>query len=578
MDLEKLREQKKKTLGPKVAFIQYITVWELYNLLKGGKIYTDPSYQRPACWDMKKKVSYIFDLNVGGIVMTFYLVDVEKSMEECKEWGENDVDYLYYKNLHEKGYKYLSLDGNNRSISVKEFFEDGVGFTDCVLKDSEGLVDDLPIYEQVMYYGQLPSRWQKKFKNKKVPVQFVEAATIDDLHYEFAKLNILSALNHPELRNAIRALVADHVRLMAQEPMMDENQNMVSGKFWDDFSEIFTSKVLARRKSDEFYQRLVLLTHHGLKNFNIGEIDLGHEALDQMFYDDLPKKQDFDVCEKLCKVDVEIAKIIKGKAGLKPKFVINFHIFQLALRNEGFFVNTADPAFEQFANELFHHETLRKQWFCVSDEDRKKRQNGEISDEDWKKILLSDCYEYAMDSANGTRGGSLHKRLEACKKSVDVLTAMPQFETLFETLPTPRKSFGLSTRERIARSQNWVCALTGRGFTLSQLQNAEVVVDHWVPLNKGGSNDLSNIRIMFAGANIQKSDDFVKEISYDKNTESEDFIEKLQEKKFADLGDGFTAVLSKIQSSFENIVNAVLVESTKTTKYMNIIHNEGVQQ
>ena len=39
MDLEKLREQKKKTLGPKAAFIQYVEIGTVYNWVKNNKIH-----------------------------------------------------------------------------------------------------------------------------------------------------------------------------------------------------------------------------------------------------------------------------------------------------------------------------------------------------------------------------------------------------------------------------------------------------------------------------------------------------------------------------------------------------------
>tara|TARA_R110000824_G_scaffold158156_1_gene331861 strand:+ start:134 stop:1864 length:1731 start_codon:yes stop_codon:yes gene_type:complete len=573
-NLEKIRKRRKKSLGPVVDSIVEWTIWDLYKLLGKNKIYSDASYQRPACWNRERKVSYIFNLLVGGIKSPFYFSDVESCAEACHEkWKEEDSDYQYYVNLEEK-YKYLSLDGNNRSCAIKEFFTGSLTLRDCELRDPSGLVASHQIDStREVKFEELPCEWQNKFKQIKVPVCVVKAATVSDLHFEFAKLNSIEALNHQELRNSIRSKMADEVREMAQEPIMNVAGKIHSGEFWKDFEEVFTQADIKRRKSDEFYARLLLLTYLHRKKFK-NQISLMHASLDEAYHDNSPKRKDLDLCKKLCQTDMEMAKVTKG-SGCKPtkKLVVNLHLFQLALKDEGLYIDTSDSEFQTLVNELDNHETLRKtEWYVIPPTIKQKQ--ATCSDKEWGKIKNDYSYEHWMETANQSADNSLRPRFEAAEKSVEILVKDPRFQKVFKALPTPRKNFGLKVKETLAISQNWCCALTGRTFDKRQLRDAQVVADHWVPLDGGGSNDLSNIRIMFAGANASKSTDHLKEISYEDSEENEQLIEDLKNNKCSNLSDGFTAIIAAVQKSTG--IDVLLVPDDKAGKYMQIIHNISI--
>ena len=60
--------------------------------------------------------------------------------------------------------------------------------------------------------------------------------------------------------------------------------------------------------------------------------------------------------------------------------------------------------------------------------------------------------------------------------------------------------------ERILKAQKYRCFLTGRPLTPS-----DVSVDHLVPLSRGGSQDVSNLRLVTRGANHAKSNLLLQE-------------------------------------------------------------------
>ena len=61
--------------------------------------------------------------------------------------------------------------------------------------------------------------------------------------------------------------------------------------------------------------------------------------------------------------------------------------------------------------------------------------------------------------------------------------------------------------ERILKAQKYRCFLTGRPLTPS-----DGSVDHLVPLSRGGSQDVSNLRLVTRGANHAKSNLLLQEV------------------------------------------------------------------
>ena len=61
----------------------------------------------------------------------------------------------------------------------------------------------------------------------------------------------------------------------------------------------------------------------------------------------------------------------------------------------------------------------------------------------------------------------------------------------------PRRRMAL----RVAQEQDWLCATCGGIFPWGRLE-----LDHVVPLNRGGSNDRSNLQILCTACHAAKTD------------------------------------------------------------------------
>ena len=100
-----------------------ITVKEFTDLKLDKLIKLEPSFQRGtddvSSWNDENKKDYIHSTLEGTATNFIHLVNVKEALEYNE--GGDPESYDYFKKLDEEGYIYLSIDGNNRSISLKDF-------------------------------------------------------------------------------------------------------------------------------------------------------------------------------------------------------------------------------------------------------------------------------------------------------------------------------------------------------------------------------------------------------------------------------------------------------------------------
>lgn len=80
-----------------------------------GKTFLDLSFQRDGGWNENDKLSFLKSTkSVGQILAAIYICDIN----ECYKNSPDEVTKIYFFDLLQKGWKYLSIDGNNRSKTL----------------------------------------------------------------------------------------------------------------------------------------------------------------------------------------------------------------------------------------------------------------------------------------------------------------------------------------------------------------------------------------------------------------------------------------------------------------------------
>jgi len=99
------------------------TAHSLAALMRDNGIYLDDSFQSYHRWVTENNQHYMRSLLNGKAPTSIYLADIAKCQASVeKKYGRKHEDYIFYQELLDKGYKYITIDGNNRTRCVTDFF------------------------------------------------------------------------------------------------------------------------------------------------------------------------------------------------------------------------------------------------------------------------------------------------------------------------------------------------------------------------------------------------------------------------------------------------------------------------
>ena len=187
---------------------------EFSSIKSGKKIKLDPSFQvgtdEESRWDKRQQKKYIKSVALRAAPSPFVVVDNQSAFDYNSARGNDDDSIKYFDSLR-VDYKYLSIDGNNRSIAIRNFVNDEIG---------------LPHGTYILEDSNLPVRVKKgsdKFStmNLQLRNQIMDASLLitvykdvvkSDLPVLFRNINDGIKLNGQQIRQSYPSLIADYVR------------------------------------------------------------------------------------------------------------------------------------------------------------------------------------------------------------------------------------------------------------------------------------------------------------------------------------------------------------------------------
>jgi hypothetical protein len=96
------------------------------------KTFLDLSFQRDGGWSKKQKLLFLESTkNIGQILSPIYICDIN----ECYKNSPDEETKIYFFNLLQDGWRYLSIDGNNRSVAL-------VSYKDTIINDNWTLLSN----------------------------------------------------------------------------------------------------------------------------------------------------------------------------------------------------------------------------------------------------------------------------------------------------------------------------------------------------------------------------------------------------------------------------------------------------
>jgi hypothetical protein len=171
------------------------------HLVKGNRVYYDPTIQRRKVWKPLDKIGYRESLLDGTDASNILLCDIKSSMDNSFTTG-NMKDYEYFSKLFNQGYRYISIDGGNR--------------TEYLLEEFNKIDWGVPLSDE-MY----------DFFNIHIDIKYLYNATKNQLHKAFINLNSNTSANPQERRNAMEGIIPEFVRKVGVE--YSEELQMIKG-------------------------------------------------------------------------------------------------------------------------------------------------------------------------------------------------------------------------------------------------------------------------------------------------------------------------------------------------------------
>lgn len=155
-------------------------------IIRGNKIYSDQSIQRRKVWGKSNRVGYHQSLVEGTDTSNIVLCDIKSSMDYAST-SNNMKDYEYFSKLWNQGFRYISIDGGNRTEYLMDIYK--------------GIDWNIPMSDEM-----------SDFLDTEINLVCMFNATKLQLHKTFINLNSGVSGNSQEKRNAMEGIVSDFIR------------------------------------------------------------------------------------------------------------------------------------------------------------------------------------------------------------------------------------------------------------------------------------------------------------------------------------------------------------------------------
>ena len=228
--------------------VKTISVKKFTDLKLNKVIKLEPSFQRGtddvSSWNDENKKDYIHSTLVGSATNFIHLVNVKEALEYNE--GGDPESYEYFKKLDEEGYTYLSIDGNNRSISLKDFRNNEFKMYQREYPYERGIIE---VKKDYATYQTMPSRLREMFDDEQINLIVYSNVTLKQCSELFRDVNRGKSLNDQQFRQSYLCDTADFVR-EKRTLHIKSLQNFISP---GDMRELYGDQFIAKMISYAYY-------------------------------------------------------------------------------------------------------------------------------------------------------------------------------------------------------------------------------------------------------------------------------------------------------------------------------------
>jgi len=218
-----------------------LSIKKFAKLKNEKQIKLDPSFQvgtdESSRWDRKQQSKFIKSVLLGSAPSAFVVVNCKEAYENNFNRGVDNQSIIYFEELMNH-YEFLSVDGNNRSIALRNFIYGDLKIpvgeyflkSGAVVKIKRGQFDT---------FKSMALALKDEFLNSDVLVAEYEDILWSDLGVLFRNINDGYPLNGQQKRQSFPSVIAEYVRNMRE-------------KYEKNLSKFITPKSMRNLGGDEF--------------------------------------------------------------------------------------------------------------------------------------------------------------------------------------------------------------------------------------------------------------------------------------------------------------------------------------
>jgi hypothetical protein len=190
-----------------------------YMQQKYDKCVAPSEVQRPIAWRPKDRKAYFESMCMGRTEGGFVFVNMQYAVQAMDDHGyTNDRAYRYFKKLMSQGYKYLTLDGNNRWTFIRDLIEDRynipLGTYNMLIQDT---LHTFTVTKRNNVFSKLTGLEQRVLLDRVFVITEYTQLDYAGLSEIFLSINSGVPLNPQEKRNAMDSDWSDYVRKLSLE-------------------------------------------------------------------------------------------------------------------------------------------------------------------------------------------------------------------------------------------------------------------------------------------------------------------------------------------------------------------------
>jgi len=446
------------------AIMSYSKLAQLQN---DEEIYLDDSFQSQERWDVPQKQDYMTSVFEGRAVTSILLADTKSIVEALRlAFGVDNEDYKFFKTLVDKGYLWITVDGNNRNRCIASFVSDEFPLAEKEYEVDDTYLNFFKATKDNKYHSKLPAD-VKKFLHD-VPMNILVVTKCDRIGLAalFIAVNKGMNLNAQEKRNAIMCVFGEYVRSLVNGEKMKKA-----------FAKIYTKSAINRRYPDEMVVNAAVIIAKGFDNLS----GLGRDAA----YTDV--SDELEVFTNNVKPIME--QIVVKLVGAYGESILKIDGFE-----SGNFIDLIMLLNYMRKNSIFIEDYKAfNAWFIET-------QSARTSD---PKIL----YEGSKGTNRRTYAGLMRgtgKNFLTIRQTmlIESLGTIPDEVVTFRDR---ERNFDHKLRYFFWKRQEGMCPLKNTYIESRYIWDTKIThIDHNIPWSKEGETSEDNGQLTFADANLAK--------------------------------------------------------------------------